>query len=318
MRYQNNYQHHFRKRKQERKREMANDLIQIERNVVYWDTGEEKLTADVYRPIEGDNLPAVLLIHGGAYQSGSKEMYAEWGHLLANAGFVAMAINYRLASPKAASWPGVLEDVRMAVNWLVGKAHDWNIEPQRMGIIGDSAGAHLGSLFAFQTASSSSFKIRACVCVYGLYDMTKPGSERIKQINRQLFGKEFHEAQLEYIEASPVNYIEEAVSSPTFNTSFFLLWGDADRVVSPLQSESFSDQLKQAGFDVETMVFPGQGHFWLNLTTGLKGGTLNDYPNTVAAPKIMGFLKDKLCFSNIGNFSPRQTQRLVSLQSQKM
>ncbi|EKN62617.1 hypothetical protein BABA_25176 [Neobacillus bataviensis LMG 21833] len=287
---------------------MVDNQMRAQRNVVYGETDQEKLTADIYMPNKGENLPVVILIHGGAFQSGSKEMYAEWGSYLAQSGFVAMAVNYRLATSKYSTWPSVLDDIHQAANWLVGKANEFNIDPLKMAVIGDSAGAHIGSIFSFQSQARSSYKIQACVGVYGVYDLTHPGSNREAQMFQKLIGKPFNEASNVYKEASTYYYIEDAISSPTFDTDFFLIWGDSDIVASPSHSENLT---QESGLNVKTLVYPGQGHFWFNLTPGLEGGALKDFPNKDVAPKVIQFLKDSLDSSVIGILSKPQIQKLV-------
>lgn len=88
----------------------------------------------------------MLLIHGGGWQKGSKESYQEWGPLLAQAGFAAVAINYRVSSASYVTWPGALEDVRSAFRWMLDHAQTFRIDPQRIGVIGDSAGGQLAAL----------------------------------------------------------------------------------------------------------------------------------------------------------------------------
>src|SRR5690625_3471481 len=244
-------------------------------------------------------------------------MYSEWGTYLAEKGFVSMAINYRLASLKTASWPDVIKDVRMAINWLVYQANKWNIDPQRIGVIGDSAGAYLGSLFTLQSVDYSSFKIRAVVGAYGVYDLTQAQSDRESQMYKRMMGVSFREAPNQYREASPINYVKEAASNPTFDTDFLLLYGDADRVVPPSQSENFLNHLKNEDVNVKSIVFPDHGHFWFNLLPGVEGGTLDDYPNRDLAPKIVEFLKEKLCIPVIGNFSSTQIRQIKTLINKK-
>ncbi|WHY85786.1 alpha/beta hydrolase [Neobacillus novalis] len=297
---------------------MVDTQIRVQRNVVYGETEQEKLTADIYMPIKGENLPVVLLIHGGAFQSGSKEMYAEWGPYLAQSGFVAMAVNYRLATSKYSTWPSVIDDIHQAANWLVGKCSEFNIDPLKMAVIGDSAGAHIGSIFSFQSQARSSYKIQACVGVYGVYDLTHPGSSREAQMFQKFIGKPIKEASNVYKEASTYHYIEDVISSPTFDTDFFLIWGDSDIVASPSHSENLTKQMQESGLNVKTLVYPGQGHFWFNLTPGLEGGALKDFPNKDVAPKVIQFLKDSVDSSVIGILSKQQIQKLINLQNTKV
>lgn len=291
---------------------MTKQII-IEKNLVYGKTETENLTADVYRPREGENLPPVILIHGGAFQSGSKDMYREWGPLLAKSGFVAVAINYRLTTDNRPSWPGVIDDINMAANWIIEKANEWNIEPMKMGIIGDSAGALLGTLYSFKAMSHSSLNILACVGVYGVYDLMNPASEREEKMFRRLLGKTFEEAPKLFEEASANTHIKYAQKSPIFETNFLLIWGEQDNIASPSHSKKFAEQLMQAGIEVETQIFSDQGHFWFNLTKGMEGGSLKDYPNAEVAPKIIEFLTNKLSPKEIGKISQKQVEMLISI-----
>ncbi|WP_227002817.1 alpha/beta hydrolase [Salicibibacter kimchii] len=288
--------------------------ILIEKNVVFGKTDKENnLTADVYRPNEGEDLPVVLLIHGGAFTSGSKEMYEEWGPYLAQSGFVAVAINYRLYTPEYSTWPGVLEDVKTAANWVVSNANDWDVEPQRMGVIGDSAGGSLANLLAFQSASNSSYNIRGAVSAYGVKDFEKEPENYI-----EMFGKDYQKAPHKYQEASPIDYIDEASNSSTFDTSFLVMWGENDTEVRTQTNEEFSNNLDEVGIDVEAIEYPDVGHFWLTDIPGLEKGTLDEYPNTEAAPKILGFLEDKLINTEIKNFSPDTIENLKEREQDEL
>lgn len=289
--------------------------ISIERNKVFGQTDREYLTADVYRPREGEDLPAVILIHGGWYQSGSKEMYSDWGSYLAEAGFVAMAINYRLMTPTYSIYPEVINDIHAAVNWLISKSNEWSIEPQRLGLIGDSAGAHLAAQYSFQYATNASFKIRAVVGVYGIYDfmdMWHTSPENHTRLER-LIGDSYPEALEEYKLASPIYKIDDAIVHPIFDTSYFIIWGDTDKVVHPSQSERFINKLEEANVKIKKLSLNDVGHFWFNTLPGIEGGTLEDYPNKEVAPKILAFLREELCAPVIGNFSMTRINDLKKL-----
>jgi acetyl esterase/lipase len=292
----------------------------IERNVVFGQTDKEYLTADVYRPTGGEDLPAVILIHGGGYQAGSKEMYKDWGSYLAEEGFVAMSINYRLTTSSYSTWPGVLDDVRSAVNWLLSKANEWKIEPQRIGFIGDSAGAYLATHYSLVSATNASYKINAVVAVYGSYDNEQAwkyhktiGNNKVEK----MMGATPKEAPEEYKRASPINKIEEAVSNPAFDTSYFIIWGEDDEVALPSQSQNLTIKLQEAGVEVKALAIPGYGHFWFNILPDVEGGTIGDYPNTLIAPQIVEFLKEKLCSPVIGNFSKLQSKKIREMINKK-
>src|SRR5699024_1230672 len=179
--------------------------VRIDKNIVFSETDKEYLTADLYTPAAGEDLPAIILVHGGAFQSGSKEMYKDWGIHLANSGFVALAINYRLTTPTYTTWPGVLEDVHAAVNWLVKNANALQVDPLRIGMIGDSAGAHLVTHYSLVYAANASYKVQAVIGVYGAYNLKRPMSESsgTEKNVQKLFGKSFEEIPELLEEASP-------------------------------------------------------------------------------------------------------------------
>lgn len=286
--------------------------IKIKKNIVFGQTDKELLTADVYTPQEGTDLPAVILIHGGAFQSGSKEMYQDWGKYLAESGFVAMAINYRLATETYSIWPGVMDDIQAAVNWLVSRSNDLGIEPQRIGLIGDSAGAYLATQYSLQNPANASFKIRAVVNVYGVYDLEKEW-ENSREMTQKFFGKSYPEAKEDYRIASPINLIESAVNNSVFDTSYFVIWGDTDKVAHPSHSEVLVEKLEKNGVDTKKLIIPNKGHFWFNIIPGLEGGTLQAYPNNEIAPVLLDFLNETLCIPEVGNFAMSRVQTLKTL-----
>src|SRR3954462_2269454 len=95
--------------------------IHFRKNIVFGKMEQEYLTADIFKPriYTDDYLPVIVLIHGGGFQSGSKEMNTEWGMNLAKEGYFVMAINYRLSNASSPTYPKVFDDIREAMNWLV-------------------------------------------------------------------------------------------------------------------------------------------------------------------------------------------------------
>jgi acetyl esterase/lipase len=273
-----------------------NPNIHVWRNIPFTSAGQEILTADVYLPAAGTGHPAVLLIHGGAWKAGSKEMYSDWGVFLAENGYVAVSINYRLSAPGRPTWPGVMDDVREALSWMVSRASEWKMNPDRIGIIGDSCGAQLAVLLALEQPCGVD-RIRTVVGVYGVYDVTKwwEYTQRSRDDDPvgRLFGAAPHECPEAYYQASPLQRLQEFSSNQLERTSLFLIWGDADQVVPPEQSEHFLWQLKRLGVKHKSLVIPEQGHFWFTILPGRDGGRLTDYPNRMIAPQLIEFLRSE-------------------------
>ena len=98
---------------------------------------------------EGRPYLETILIHGGSFRAGSKADYGRtWGPYLAARGYVVFAIDYRLSTPQRLTWPQALLDAKAAVQYVRGHAAVLGVNPDRIAIGGDSAGATLASLVA--------------------------------------------------------------------------------------------------------------------------------------------------------------------------
>lgn len=139
----------------------AQSETRILHDLVYDTSHAQPLSCDVYLPTklqepsrgalqtdERGNLsrPAVVLIHGGAWSSGSKSLVYVHAQQLAHAGIVAIAIDYRHA-PKDI-FPAQVDDVRSALIWVKDHATEFSIDLDRVGLFGYSAGGHLACLLA--------------------------------------------------------------------------------------------------------------------------------------------------------------------------
>lgn len=106
-------------------------------------------TLDVHRPIvSAGRAPAVLVVHGGAWNGGDKLALTNASRSLAAAGFVAVNVNYTLATPGRPGYPRQVDELRAAVRWVRRRARSLGVDPRRIGALGSSAGAHLISLLA--------------------------------------------------------------------------------------------------------------------------------------------------------------------------
>ena len=123
--------------------------VTVEEGVVYGTAGAggRDLLCDVYRP-PGDvsGAPAVVLVHGGSWRQGDRSQLRGYGILLGRAGYVCVAPEYRLLGE--APWPAAIEDVKAAIRWVRASAPSLGVDPNRIAIEGNSAGAHLALLAA--------------------------------------------------------------------------------------------------------------------------------------------------------------------------
>lgn len=122
----------------------AEPTVDVLRNQVFVQRDSGPLAADVYRPQGAGPFPAMLVVHGGAWRMGTRADLATIAHGLAEHGYVAVAIDYRLA-PKY-KFPAQLYDSQAAVRWMRAHASELKIDPTRIGGFGYSAGGHLVAL----------------------------------------------------------------------------------------------------------------------------------------------------------------------------
>jgi acetyl esterase/lipase len=222
-----------------------------------------KLTMDLYQPEKMTGpVPAVLYVHGGGWTGGDKSdgtglLFKE---ALLRRGYVMAAINYRLA-PKYV-FPVQIEDVKCAVRHLRANAAKYNIDPERIGAIGGSAGGHLVSLLGASDKaagwdsgenSDQSSRVQAVVDMFGPSDLRVMLANSNRRIERLIFNASGPDDSA-LVTFSPVTYI-----TPD-DPPFLILHGDHDEVVPIEQSQILYDKLKAAGVSVELVVVKNAGH----------------------------------------------------------
>lgn len=249
----------------------AADVI-WEENVVYGKGGDEELKLDLVRPSTGTGpFPAMVFIHGGGWVGGNRAGFKSWALQAAQHGYVSMTISYRLTQidPQTklgkVPFPAQIEDCKCAIRWLRANAAKYNVDPQRIGVGGGSAGGHLSLLVGLTDAShklegrgghaDQSSRVQAVVNVFGPTDMTKcwETSAGARPFIQGLCGKP-EDANNSFKTASPVTYISQ--DDPPVLT----LHGSADTLVPPSQATVLDEQLKAAGVKHDLMIFEGEGH----------------------------------------------------------
>jgi len=206
----------------------------------YFKNENYELTLDLYQPSHSRGLvPGVIVIHGGSWNSGDANQLTSLNHYLAARGYIVAAINYRLA-PKW-SFPAPLEDVDAAIRFLTDKASTLGLDPQRLVLLGRSAGGQLALLAGYTMERRS---IRGVVAFYTpadlLYAYTHPGNpaliDTIGVIEAYLGGGP-DRAREAYKAASPFQFVK-STTPPTL-----LIHGAQDALVWPAQSERLSRRL---------------------------------------------------------------------------
>jgi acetyl esterase/lipase len=241
------------------------------------------LAGDLYLPAKPGRHPALIAVHGGGWQTGDKDFYQYWGPYLSQRGYAVFSINYRLAQAGRKSYPEAVQEVRAALAFL--RERD-GIDAARIGLIGDSAGAHLAALAALEEKT----KVKAFVGVYGVYDMAAQWEQDLVRrpldnVTQKFLGAALIEDRRLYFEASPLSH----ATVERNKLACLLITGDEDDVVDRrTQTDAFLRALKQAGFFVRTIIVPGAGHFWMSDPLDEAG-----FPAALA-PRLVRFLQQRL------------------------
>jgi len=252
--------------------EISGVAVSVERDVVYSRRGaggERELRLDIYRA-EGAGDTAVLLVHGGGWRRGSKEMVASQAEGLARQGFVVLCPEYRLLGE--AAWPAQIQDVKSAIRWTRSQAGALGIDPAKVAAQGNSAGAHLVLLAAGTHADAAhdadeddrtvSAALAAVAAVYPPTLFFATGERHSGALPaRVLVGEEATEAEATW--ASPLTHV-----TPAFPPTM-LLHGDADKVVPFSASLRMWERLREAGVPVDVQLFAGFPHGFANLESAL-------------------------------------------------
>jgi acetyl esterase/lipase len=269
--------------------------------LVYAEHDGTKLIADLYLPKGRSKAPVLVAIHGGGWQVGSRAFYRYWGLFLARNGYAVFAIDYRLG--KAGVYPAAVYDVKAAIQFIRAKAADFDLDPDRIGLIGDSAGAHLGALTAlagdqFSTAyrddanAAIAANVKLVVGFYGVYDLLAQWTHDLAtrprdNIVEKFLGASPTQNRRIYFEASPMSY----ATVDRNQMHFLLIHGTDDDIVDPpSQSGAFLTALTQAGFFVRRIIIPGAGHFWAS-------DPFESEPHSYSAlaiPRLLRFLEGSL------------------------
>jgi acetyl esterase/lipase len=272
-------------------------------DIVFAEHDGTKLLGDLYSPKGMSSAPVLIAVHGGGWQVGNRKFYTHWGNYLASNGIAVFAIEYRLMKPGVKTYPGAVYDTKAAIQYVRAKAAELGVDPERVGLVGDSAGAHLSALVALageeplysseyrsDPNASVSAKVKAVVGFYGVYDMLAQWQHDLLSRPRDNIAEKFlgaapHTNRQVFFEASPISYATVNRNS----TRFLLIHGTDDDIVEPAtQSTAFLLALKQAGFFARTVVIPGAGHFFV--TDPVDDTSFGGF----AGPRVLRFLADVL------------------------
>lgn len=256
-------------------KESMPDGIKGKRDIVYTtlsDTpfGKRKLHLDLFRPEKPGIYPAVVMIHGGGWRSGTRDMQVPLAQQIAAKGYVTVCVEYRL-SPEAL-YPAAVFDIKAAIRFLRAHAEKYNIDPVKIAISGCSSGGQLAAL-AGMTENVTKFEgqegnlsfssgVQAIIDIDGILDFTDPNESAKdndpakRSAGASWFGATFKENPGKWIEASPLIYAGKNTPPMLFiNSSFPRFHAGRDSVIAILNKH---------GIYSEVRTIPDTPHpFWL-------------------------------------------------------
>lgn len=205
---------------------IVSDKIKAETNVVYKTINGSQLKVDIYSPNtdETQTYPAVLLIHGGGWLTGSKENQQVMAQHLALKNYVAITVSYRLGLE--APYPAAVLDLKDAILWIRKNAKTYNIEPNNIAVLGTSAGAQLATLIGvapkndtFGDTSEISKSVKAIINIDGIVSFIHPeASAEGKMASIWLNGTKSENFK-NWKEASPLEYVNASTPPTLFINS---------------------------------------------------------------------------------------------------
>ena len=231
------------------------------------------LMARIYQPQGDGPFPAVLDLHGGAWNNQDRTAYASMDQRLAASGVVVVAIDMRLA-PEA-PYPASVADANYGIRWLKAHARDWHGDPATVGVLGSSSGGHIAELCAMRPHdpryNAQLLPEATDIDATLLYVVTRSpvsdpfarfeNAERLGRQDMVQNSKTYFNPWETIFEGNPKKMLDrgEAVSLPPL----LIMQGELDDNVLPAVQEKFAASYRAAGGSCQFEVFAGCEHMWV-------------------------------------------------------
>jgi len=206
---------------------------------------------DIYNPPGAKEAPLVVFVHGGAWQGGSRNEYAGICAELQKKGIVAATIDYRL-SPSVIH-PAHAEDAASAIAWLKDQSRKFHVDPDKIFVVGHSAGGHILATIATDPKLSAKASVAGFVGLEGIYDIPNL-AKRWPTYPHWFLNRAFGSDPSKWAAASPTRL--KVVSK----TPWLLVHSKGDELVDVPQTDDFASHLKAAGVPVILFHPEGKSH----------------------------------------------------------
>lgn len=238
-------------------------------DVVYGKTSDgEELKLDVWPALEKSKTelnPAVIIIHGGGWVEGNKGTTPHWNQKFNELGYTVFDVQYRM--PPQVGWKDEVGDVKSAIGWVLEHADTYKIDPQKINIMGQSAGGNLAMMAAYSMGEEklppstdvAAVSINSVINIYGPADMTEgykhnPSPDYVETVMKEYIGGTPSQFPDRYQILSPIHYIDEH-TPPTITIS-----GMNDRIIPKEQAKALDRKLKENNVPHELYLLPGTDH----------------------------------------------------------
>lgn len=254
--------------------------FQVYTDIAYYDGPDAHPTKhrlDLFVPEGLKDSPTLVFVHGGGWTSGDKSLYSFIGRAFAQQGFVTAIVNYRL-SPRV-QHPAHIEDVARAFSWVHKNIAQYGGNPEKIFVMGHSAGGHLIALLALdekylRAHGLTLAAITGAIPISGIYDVTidPPAPANIYRI---VFGTDPQVRR----DASPITHV--GPNKPPF----LIMYAQFDFPGFDAQARQLLALLKQYGNDATVVEIPNRDHITVIAALGS--------PTDLATQEILKFLRSR-------------------------
>ena len=237
-------------------------------DIVYGTGAGQSLHLDLARP-EGDNekLPCMVVIHGGAWRGGNRQSHTDLIFQFAQRGYVAVTLQYRLCPEHL--FPAQVEDVKCAVRYLRTHAEQYQVDPERLGTVGFSAGAHLAMMLGVLGPEDgmegdggwpdSPSRVNVVVSFVGPTDLAADDLPDVSiPLVRDFIGGTAVDKAEAYLAASPITHVTSD------DAPMLLFQGTRDPLIPTTQAFKMADKMTEAELPGRVELLIGAGHGWGN------------------------------------------------------
>ncbi len=232
--------------------------IEAIKNIEYKTIDGKSLQLDIYKPKNSkeESAPLLVFLHGGGWYKGDRADMLPFLVDFAKRGYITATVSYRFGP-----YPQCIEDISDAVNWFYKHGEEYGYDPDRIALVGGSAGAHIAMMVGYgwknknavsdsvSNPEISNHHIKAVVNIFGPVDLTTDFA-RQRPEPRNFIGKSYEEAPELYKEASPLYYVDKN-SPPTMT-----IQGTSDELVPNSQADQLKEKLDSVGVPCIDYRFP--------------------------------------------------------------